>query len=584
MERFYKLGARAYPWCFAVTMATVVFGPSRLGAAGLTTAVGLLIASVLLAVGVSARRTFDSALAAAMLAGLLAAGWFAFTSLRALNPSVSFVGMVGQHNGTAMLVFALAWTAASALYGSAVSLRWVTRVTAVAGGLFTVAALVETMLSGAERMQGRAAGFFDNSSSLGQFLGIAVIASVAWAVSARSKQESWAGWGLAGLSLVGIFASGSRLGLVAVVSAALIWAAVTYLPRSRRVTMAVSAVIAVAPLALTAALVAASLGKAGGALRAMVAAVGTDRDAIWSAAAAHISTSPLAGRGLQQFSAWITWGVQGGTPTTDPHNAVLAIVLGGGLIGAVLAGIAWVAGVWAVVRLATDARSHAVTLVASAPIALLASSLAGWTNPASLAASCALAGTALGVAAGRESKTPVRTELVVRWIVPILAGAALMSGAFVALSLPTQYALSRATAASDFEQLYDRWRDPAYAAQSIGAAIPALAAGDAQVAAATESLIERSANDTSWRVDLAASQMLAVQAIYRDDPAGFERFTRIAERGRSADPRSGLWDVLSATEADRLGLTQQAADHAERALAYDLDDETAAVMRSLVDR
>jgi hypothetical protein len=107
---------------------------------------------------------------------------------------------------------------------------------------------------------------------------------------------------------------------------------------------------------------------------------------------------------------------------------------------------------------------------------------------------------------------------------------------------------------------------------------------DAASAAVVESLLASSKNDGTWRADLAASQMLAVQALRAPGLPAFQRFADIAARGLHAEPVSGMWDTLTASQAKLLGLPDQARQYAKKALAFPLEQETRASMEQLASQ
>lgn len=612
MERYNKIATAAFPWLLAATLASMALVPRQVGA-GLTSALGLVLAGAGALAGVSIPRRLNSASRVLLGASLATIAWFAITSTRAINPAVSFVGMLGQHNGTALLIAGAAWLFAGVAAGTERTLRLTVRVIAVSGAAFALAAFIEMLVSGTQRTQGFSAGLFENSSSLGQYLAISALAAITWALTEKDDRLRWIGWAIVATCGIGIVASSSRTGMLALaVGVALAYAAAK-LPGGKRGASWLAAALALAPLVVTGVLVAASTGAMGTAARSAVAIVGTDRDAIWNAAASRIAVSPVVGEGLQQFSAWIVWSTAGGTPTTDPHNAVLALVLGGGVVGLALAGLAWAALSWETARVASESRSVPVALVMLAPAALLASSLVGWAAPVAVMAAAALAGTGLGIAAGRSTSLqdasskpkskaasrkrasstvasppadPARTpwDTATSAGLALLAAAAVGAGVWVFSAVPSQLAFARNPQPAELAALYRRWPDPAFASVAINGLIPASGAGDAAAQSLASELIDASAQDARWRVDLTGSQLLVVRTLYGTDAAGFERFAAIAEKGSSADPGSGLWDVLSALEADRLGLADEAASYARQALEFELDAQTRTAMESLAAR
>ncbi len=582
MERASKLAATVYPWALAAGLIATMLTPVLVGP-GATSAVSLLLSGALVAVGAFQPRRISTPVAVVTLLGVITVSWYVFTSLRALNPVISLVGMIGQHNGVALLVLGLCWLLAGATVATSQSLRIATQITAVSGGIFTAAVLLEIAQRGLSRTQGFAAGFFDNSSSLGQYLAIATIAAAAWAMSEKSKPLRWTAWALGASSLGGIVLSSSRTGLLGVAVGAALALAVVRIPKTELALRIATATVASAPVVLTAILAAASKGVLGGAAQSLLGLVGTDRDAIWSAAVDRIAVSPLIGSGLQQFSAWISWSATGGTPTTDPHNAILALLLGGGVVGALAAGALWVAITYATLRIAQRSGSIPVALIMATPSALLATSLVSWTAPTALTVAAGLAGAGVGVATLRtKDPRPTRPlETGARVGMWSLAALAVVASMLTFSSLPQQSAFSTAPTPEALSALYARWPDPAFALVATNASIESAQGGDAEATRRLEALLAASERDARWRVDLAGSQLIAARTLYAADPDGFDAYLAIARRGLQADPSSGVWDVLAANEAARRGMVEEAARFARRALTYELDDETRATMEGL---
>jgi hypothetical protein len=139
----------------------------------------------------------------------------------------------------------------------------------------------------------------------------------------------------------------------------------------------------------------------------------------------------------------------------------------------------------------------------------------------------------------------------------------------------------QASSAVLFADFYRRWPDPAYAAGALSILPSVAVTGDPASVALAQRLLEQSADDASWHVNLAGNQLLTAQVLEKNDPSRFATFASIAEKGATADPASGLWYTFAAIEADRLALTDKAAEYAQRALAFPMDVETRAQVKRL---
>lgn len=582
MQSWDRKLATAFPWALAAVLVASMLVPSIVGP-GMILVAGLLFGGAVAVAG-GRRKPQSNPDVTLFVAGAVATLlWFGFTSTQALNPGVSFLGMVGQHNGTALWLLGLVWLVAGIVSADAAALRLTLKVVASAGGVYALAAIVELVSQGAQRTQGYAAGFFDNSSSLGQFLAVSMMAAAAWGLSEKSRTQRWIAWGLFGLSGIDIALASSRTGMLAVAVGAAVSFLMVSLPDSRRARGVTTAALTLGPGVVTALLVTASTGSMGGAAQSAVAIFGTDRDAIWNAAVSKVGKAPVLGQGLQQFSGWITWGAEGGLPTTDPHNIMLALLLGGGVFGVVLAGATFAALTWTILGVATRSHSLPLALTMASPIALLAAGLVGWIAPAALVAACAMTGTGLGVSLSRLKGGPAPgRDRNVLLVAAIVIGITSIAAAMIGLRmLPTQMNLGVGAEPASMAQVYEQWSDPAYASVALSALGPAVAAGDPQATQLAKSLMAASANDARWRVDVAGAQLILAQTLNPGDPAQFQRFEDIVDRGVQADPRSGLWYVLAAREASRLGLEQQSREYAEKALTLQLDESTRLEMQGL---
>jgi len=529
---------------------------------------------------------------------------------------MSLIGVAGQHNGTALFALGAAWLVAGITAADKKALRTTLAIVAVAGAVFTTSAFWELLNTGARPDQGAAAGIFENSISLGEVLALSAAAALVWGLTSRSTALKWTSWGVGAYCLVGISFASSRTAFLGLIAAALYTIAIMWLPRFRKRALVVAASGSGIVIALTAGLLAASEGTLGEVVRDIAGVVGTGRDVIWRSALAQYKQSPLTGSGLEQFSAWANWSVAGDTfqahVTGDPHSIVIATALGGGLIGLTLAAAATTTLLWALASAAEDTKTPwSVSILVALPVVALGCGLVGWIAPAAMLATSAIAGATLGgVAEGAHrsaSVPPSRSAskrmntvsesvsvpvdaasscaLVATYLVGVFA---LTLGVYGLAALPAERTFAplalnplAAGGGAKAAALYQQWPDPTFATRALTVLTPAVTNGDADSAKIVEALLASSAADGSWRADLAAGQLLAIQAIQAPGLPAFQRFEQAAARGKHAEPVSGLWDTLTAQQAKLLGLPRQSRIYAERALTFPLEAETSDAMRRL---
>jgi len=592
-----------FPWGVTIALASAA---TVLNSA-LPTFLGLFIGGVLTAMGVfTSRRRVAPAAAVAVLAMVSAVAWFARASVLAISPLTSFMGSLAGHRGTALWCLAAVWLAAGAFAADGRALRHTLSVISVAGGIFTSAALYESIRFGAQRNQGAVAGVFENSSSLGSFLAVALLTSLAWAFIARRGWAKAAPIAFALSAVAGLFLSSSRTGFAGVAFAGAVAILIALLPPSRAKIW----VLAVAPPTLVTAiawlLAVASNGTFGAPLLSLVSAVGTQRDVLWRSALAQIAQSPLQGSGLDQFSAALPWTIGPGGKLSvvfanDPHSMELAVALGGGVIAASIVFIAFAAMLWGGVSIAqSHRRMPGLAIVAAMPVVLLGTGLFNWIVPVAMIAAFAVTGALLGAPPGMPEGKP---EQSTPWLTRATrAGAYLLAAGSIALavigglSLPAESAyistygslLSPRRAdptayetSLDLAQAYDTWHEPSIIRQALRGVAPQLWMGNVLAVPVAETMLADTERDAEWSGDLALNQLLTAEALDKNSQKAFERYAAIAERGAQADPATGLWWALSASQASRLRLNERAADFAKRALEYPVDAESRAYLETI---
>ena len=599
MDRLRIALAAVFPWALAATLASSLVMRDAL-MPGAVTATGLLTGGVLAGLGLAVPRgRWNHRVSLAVLLVALATSSLALSSAMALNPSISFIGVVGLNNGTALFALGAVWFAAGIVCADARSLRRTLAVVGVSGGLFTGAAVIEALAQGLQRAQGAAAGVFENSNSLGEFLAVAVVCSVAWALTATSPWPRRAGWGLGLVSIAGMAMTTSRTGALGLALALAFAAAIVWLRPSPKKALALSVGFTGLAGAFTAVIAAASAGVLGSGVTRFVASFGTDRDAIWRSALAHFLRSPVIGAGLQQFSAIIQWTVAAdgsfnAYATNDPHNIVLAVLLGGGVLGLILVATA----VGAVLSAAVDRADvqgdrRAAALVAAVPVVVIGVGLVNWIAPAAMLVAAAVAGAWLRPKTGRrDPEAPTLSER--RWyhaLVAAMSAAAIVLAMFNGLALKADAAYDSApakagdiAAAAELEALYRQWEEPGFISLSLRDLIPLALSGDASAARRARAFLAESSRDTAWSADLAVDQAVLAALDVSQRKESFTQYEAVVTSARRADPSSGLWDALEAVQAGRLGLAAAARTHALDALRSPMDDQTRALMTRMAGR
>lgn len=587
-----RSASRVLPVALGFTLLVPALLPAEMNP-GVTVATAAAAASAMLIMAfVRGLRSLSRETTLAIGAVTLLAAWLTVRSLMSLNPAVSFMGSVAQHAGSALWWVIAAWLLAAAHLADRRALRHLVAVGAVSGALFGAWGVLEALTVG-DRAWGSAAGPFENSSSLGTYLAVAALAALAWGLASRRTGIRAAAGLSGGLCVAGTLASDSRAGLVGLVAGLAIAVFLRFAPTGRPVRWGAAYGLPIVALLAAALLVTAATSTLGTYALSAVQALGTARDAIWRSAGLQIAQAPILGSGPEQFSAWISWSFVDGfasvNGTYDPHNAIAALVLGGGVVAVML---------WFVFASSTLAattgtlhragRPLAVAAIVGVPCALVGASLFTWLTPAAAVLAAAVTGALLpDGGADREVEPASAADGVRRGagraVFALPAGLALLAcSAALVLSVPMlaaerEFVTDRTTLdAAAFARLYERWPDPTYAALTIDAVLtrggdPAL--GQRTGAAARQQAL--------WHVDLALRQVYLAQLPLRDEPRAWAGFTAAIECGAPADPASGLWYTLAAAQADALGLTEEAATWAEKALQLDPGPDERALLEGI---
>ena len=593
MGRLHRALSAIFPWALAVTLASGLVMRDAL-MPGAVTATGLLVGGLLAGLGVlSSRAQWSRGVSVAVWLVMIATTMLSVSSALSLNPSVSFIGVVGLNNGTALFSLGAVWFAAGIVCADARSLRRTLAVVGVAGGLFTAAAVIEALTQGLQRAQGAAAGVFENSNSLGEFLAVAVLCSVAWALTDKALWAKLAGWGLALVSIAGMAMTTSRTGALGLALGLAFAGAITWLRPSRNKALGLSIGVTGIAGAFTAAIAAASVGAFGAGVTHFVASFGTDRDAIWRSAFAHLQRSPVIGAGLQQFSAIIQWSVAAdgsfnAYATNDPHNIVLAVLLGGGIVGLLAVATAVGSVLWVGADRADRAGDRRVAaLVAAVPVVVIAAGLVNWVAPAAMLAAAAVAGAwSRPKAVPLEPDAPGRVER--HWYnvpVVVMAAGAVVLAIFSGVAQKADAAYDAVAARSgdtgaavQLEDLYRQWDEPGFISLSLQDLIPLALSGDASAAKRADAFLAESSNDAAWSADIAVDEAVMAALDVSQRKRTFSQYEAVVAGARRTDPSSGLWYALEAVQAGRLGLTAEARARALQALRFPMDEQSRALM------
>lgn len=566
---------------FAMALVPPVFGAGASLSAGLILALPVVLAAALSGTPLSVRTSR----LLLMLTGALAT--LALSAAFSANPLVALGGKLESRTGWAMWAVGLAWFWLASTFDAAPSMKRLSAAVSLMGVAAVAAAAVDAfgLVDNALGWSDKPAGFFENALSLGQFLVLALGCAVAWLMSGTSRRERVVAAASAIACAGGILLSGSRGALVGAVAGALLvvaiaggrWASL----RMRRAAAIVFAVGAMVFLAASVFAVAAPEQ----AVAVFIDDLLTDRPNLWRASLMDFASSPLLGQGPGMFSSFARWGLSGEGALSvqwanDPHSTPLYMLAGGGVLGFLAAGAAFV---MLVARLAAVGRRSArASAVVAGLLGWFASTLFTWVNPLTLLAASLVAGTLLRVddAAGDVPATSRRVQVMSG----VAAGALLIVTAVIVL--PSAYdefqwaMLREADGPSQYNAVWDaasRRHDPTYAVWLLNVGIPReVSAGRMQPgtgASTAGELLRRFDRDIEWYPPLA---LASVENAFRARAAGavpVDQVERVVARARLSDPGSGCFDFVAADRFASLGLERRALAHARAALEYDLSSE-----------
>lgn len=549
----------------------------------LVTALGAIVAMSGLSIAARGRSLSRAAAAFYALATALIV-WALVRSAAAIVPRVSLWGTIGQHNGAALWLAGLGFAFVVTLLASRRSLRLTLAVITGAGAIYAAAALLELVGGSATARWGSVAGLLENSSSLGQFLAVSALAGCSLALASRTVAGKVAAWAGVAASVGGIALGSSRTGLLGLLAGLAIAFVATRIKAGSRARTGIAFAGALTGPAVSALLVASALGRLGPAASRAVAALGTDRDAIWRSAWAALRQSPWLGRGLEQFSAWVTWSFTDGSlkynATYDPHNWVLAVLIGLGAVGLALAVLTLASGLRALLEVqASSPGSWPIALAVGAVSSVGASGLVTWFSPAAVVAGAALFGALLATGSGPLAADAATSATRYRLAasVALAASAALLVAGLPGVPAERSLAAARSSDAASFARLYERWPDPSFAALGLYRALDDAPSSPTALAGAPSGA-------RRYHVDLALSTMLSEQTRLADEGSSgaWDEFARAVADGLRADPASGIWDFTAALVAEQQG-RDEAVGYARRALAFRLGSGERATMQRIAE-
>lgn len=387
------------------------------GAASVVALLSALVGAAVLAllVALRPRRSTRFAFAAVFACVLLAAP--VLGSAFAVAPGVSFIGLVGQHTGGATWLAASLWFAVAALSGTRADLRLLTRTVAVVGAAYAGLALLQHFEIVPQRFAGwgAAEAVFANPLELAQMLVLALGCSMAWALSTPVRGQRFAALACTVAAAIGAVITEAALPWFALVVTVGAYAALSVPARTpvrgwrfSAVLAALSAVTALVASALAADVFGPAAFEAANRLTNL-------RFAIWNSAVAHLVSDPLRPRGLDQFSAWVDWGINADRSlyiysAYDPHNVMYAALLGGGVVGGLLAllGAAWLLGALVDTHDRGGASRPVRALVAGL-IGYTAALTVSWVAPVTSVVAATLAGLIIAQAPPRSEGRLVGT-------------------------------------------------------------------------------------------------------------------------------------------------------------------------------
>lgn len=532
------------PAAFTVSWASVLAAPSSLKPLVAVLVSGALGAAVLL------YQTFTSSVPtsrhARSIAIALAIGLAAlFAGVVAGGAGLSSVlGVVGQHNGLLLwIVFAL-WFAIGARVGRGTPFRivvWSAALLGAVAGLFAVldAAHVLELV----RYSPEVAGLMDSSISLGQVLVLSAGAAMSLVFVEKSPVARAAGIMAFLVILIALALSGARAAQISCVAGALVALLWVFGPRLN--PGLARGLWAACGVALIAAVIGVLLVAAMGAPdNGLLQRVLTDRPTIWHSAWTHVGAHWLVGQGPDRFTAIVAWRPYSGwvewQTTNSPHNVLLDWMLGGGTIALVAFSAAFVLAGRAIAHKVKGSSPGAVLLVAGIG-AWAVSLLASWVDPISAVAAALLTGALL-------SEPPLaRRPSSLSLAVGAIASVAVL--AIVALGLPLLplergWAADQAAGTTSLlraEERWQRWPDPAFAADALTGSLRGLpATAETAGRLATDVLTK-----TPWDTNGAIESLQVAAALDQVAPSTpHPSVEQALEVGRTADPAAGIWDEM----------------------------------------
>lgn len=426
-------------------------------------------------------------------------------------------------------------------------------------------------------------GFTPNSQYQLQLLTVGLGAAIAWGLRHR---ESLGHVAAAAVTTVVIAANiiecRSSVALPALGLAALVVGILGLAVRARRTRLFAALATGAVGLAGVVAGTILALPATSADAAAFFDRLGNGRGTLWHSAVEILSANPLFGRGLGHASAVSEWRLAGPEfqriATSDPHNLFFLLLLGGGLLGAVLG----LAALYQLLRTIGDATAGAspgdrpwMLAIIGGASALFVLAQFAFIFPTAWV----LAALLLGAVVARGLRAvPVRPRT------PSLTGAQLVVGVLVValvwalwVVLPNRAeatrvwaqtsAWNRGGAIEGYLRAVERsWDLAAFEAGCNEYAF--LLVNDPTTATPYSGLLgERRAiviGNRSWDARLAVADLYRWSAEARSGRADLVELRAIVEDGISADPASGLWATAGCVFASRHGDEELAAELASR--------------------
>lgn len=539
--------------------------------------VGLLSAGVLIAARVTRPLDVQSgrSLLAASLAMTVAALALGVATLGAVSPAAAFAGATGQRLGLALWIAAAAWLAAGITLTDKRTLRRSLTVISVASAGYATAALIERV-SPSVREWGPAAGLLENSLTLGQTLVLGAAVSLALALSGGSPLRRFTAWTCLGLTLAGLTVTESSAALVGLIVAAAFAVISPLVGESAARRRALSAALPISGAVLSAALVFVAGGALGANAFDLVNRLGNERLVIWRAAGVALRENLIVGRGLEHFTAVLTYrftesGSMAYVSALDPHNVLLALAMGGGIVTAIPALVSVGALLSAALdRLPLLGSPRFLMVALGGCVGAMGAALFAWPAPAAVIAGAYVLGSVIGLSQGGAAPRPRREAA--SWSAERIAAAMVAVSAIVAgLVFTLPFSADVRFASTPTERRFDP--DTLSAITALWPS-PTLEAREYQVRTvdrpdipAPPDLELRVREYASFHVDAAGGLTAAdVTALQAGDASAWTRSMDSAELGRRADGATAMWDYWLATTAAQAGREDEAAPLARAAI------------------